>query len=459
MRFLIAAAAGLAALLLLPAAAGAAGLAAAAPKSFDWSQALHRAPSGHVRAGDLLGARPGFHPLAAVLGLAGIGGYVRDTTGSGVSGAAVEWYGPGDTDYGMTLADGSGHYSFSGLPALTGTGKIIAYPDTTGLASIWTLYGLSWTDPGPTGFDFNPGTTPLTCDRSGFWNDWSSARLTLWGTDTQGELLSKSTMLTGGDTATTPVSGSVAPLAGLYSGGTVNFWSNEGVELDPLSLTVTAGGTSSAVSADEADAQRMTVQAPYWASGKPGSKVTLAFDNYPDGWSNDVTGYPDYPATTARHDFGDVVMTVPNQTRAVTVPSDATPGYDYYIGAQHDDGLGLLYLETPFQVCTLKATKTTIHQGASIVVSGVVPVAGHWGSTLGTATKVMLFAHSGTVSVPHTWTPGKGWQQAKAVKTDRKGAWHTGKLFPQKTLTLVARYPTDSYYLGAYTSALNIRVK
>ena len=37
---------------------------------------------------------------------------------------------------------------------------------------------------------------------------------------------------------------------------------------------------------DEADAQRVWFTSPYWGSGKPGTTVKIARDNFPAGWVN-----------------------------------------------------------------------------------------------------------------------------------------------------------------------------
>jgi hypothetical protein len=217
--------------------------------------------------------------------------------------------------------------------------------------------------------------------------------------------------------------------------------------------------SSPSLSANEADAQRLSFTSPYWASGRPGSAVKLRLQNYPAGWQLSFTGYAGYPKSAATKSFGAATSTgVYNQARTVTVPRTAKPGYAYWLGVQHKDGT--LYLENSFQVCTLNATKTAIAKGTAIRATGVVPVQGHEGSTPGKRTTVYFWVHVGTKGVPTKWDPrSQGWLYLGAVRTNGLGAYRTPLFEPLRTLTLVAQYPGDDKYFGAYTSVRKITVK
>ena len=131
---------------------------------------------------------------------------------------------------------------------------------------------------------------------------------------------------------------------------------------------------------DEANAQRAYITKPTWASGRPGSRVALRLENFPAAWVSSVWGYPSYPTTAAARALGSYTSKGAfREAVSRTLPATAEPGYAYAFGLNHEPGP--LYLETHFQVCTLKSTKTVDRaRAAPIKLSGVIPTEGHWGS-------------------------------------------------------------------------------
>jgi hypothetical protein len=438
----------------------AAPVAAATPRAA--GDGHHEARPDTLRAPGVGAAKAHFAPLGARLsGAASVFGFLYDSNHFPTAGATVEcdswsaaeqkWYWNDDT----TAADG--YYSMGVLP--TTFGEIWAYPDED---TTFALGNEVWANGASYSRTFYPGRVSVIGHRGGPWDDdadFEGLSVRLWGT----YRFSKGFIYAGSTTAS-PVSGLVDALDGGYYGGSVKYFYNEGLEFwSPF--TVSSGSTSgTTIVVDESDAQREWFASPYWYSGKPGASVKVALNNFPAGWINLVTGYTDDPDETASREYGTVTSTG-TATKYVTVkvPSTATPGYGYWIGLQHVDGSGgeyPLYLEETYQICTMKASKTSVRKGATIRVTGVVPVEGHWGSEAGDSKVVTLYAHKGTARVPTKWNPAsQGWVKVGTVRTNGYGAYTTPYFKPLKTLTLVVRYPGDDWYFGAYTSAQKITVR
>lgn len=393
------------------------------------------------------------------VGTAGLNGHVYDGLLTPLSGAWVDWWAPvsGVWNNGEVVTAADGAYSFTDADAASGQGELWVYSPNSYNGFIYERYGASWLDPGPTTFDFQAGIVPLTAYRSDPWGAWSECWFVFEGSDAQTSVLSVQ-YVDPSDTSTSPIVYNGDVLAGSYTSGSVNFWRDEGMEFSPPS--VSAGGTASGVAVDEANASRTYVANPWWASGKPGTSVKVALGNFPAGWTVDFSGYSDWPPSAPTKTFWPTTTTgVANQLRTLTVPTTAKPGYDYWIGEQHEGGA--LYLETAFQVCTFKSTRLTVHRGASVVFSGIVPTQGHQGSTLGKHKTVTIWAHTGNANVPTVWNPSsKGWYKVASLTCSGTGAFHSGKIHDNRaeTVTVVARYAGDNWYWGAYTSKLKLTV-
>ena len=241
---------------------------------------------------------------------------------------------------------------------------------------------------------------------------------------------------------------------------------SEGVEV-PGPISITSGATpASTITANEADAQRLLLIKPQGGSGKPGAAVTIVRQNFPAGWRNSVTGYSDGQQQSSFKDYGTKVSQGnANESVTVKIPSTAKPGYQYFVGFQHIDASGdylPLYVETAYQVCTIKPSKSSIAKGAKIRVTGIVPTQGHWGSQLGIRKNVTVLWHKGTAAVPTGTTAKalKGWYRVgKILKCTGTGSYSTPYFKPPATGTFVVYYDADDWYWGAYTSTAKVTVR
>jgi hypothetical protein len=250
-------------------------------------------------------------------------------------------------------------------------------------------------------------------------------------------------------------------LDGSYTEGQATFFWDEGVEFSGT-WNVNSGATCvNGLTVHETDAQRVWLTTPTWYSGKPGATVKMAFNNYPAGWINRVGAWSDDPAETVDGTYGEFESTgTATHTRSFKISAAAKPGYAYWFTVDHLNGQGSLYLNECYQVCTIKASKTSIRKGAKVRLTGIVPTQGHWGSTAGLKKVVTVYAHKGSAPVPAKWDPrSKGWFKLGTVKTNGLGAYTTPYFKPPYTATLVVRYPGDEWYYRAYTSTTKIKVK
>jgi hypothetical protein len=417
--------------------------------------AAHRASPGLAAAHVRLAAP--LSPLGVLsVGTAGLNGHVYDGSLSPLNGAWVVWSAPVGADWNggqfVTAADGA--YSFTDADAANGQGELLVFSPNTANGFIYERYGASWLDPGPTTFDFQAGIVPLTADRSAPWGVWSECWFVFEGSDAQTSVLSVQ-YVDPSDTSTSPVVYNGNVLAGSYTAGSVNFWPDEGLEFSPPS--VSAGGTASDVTVDEANASRTSVANPWWASGKPGTSVKVAMGNFPAGWTVDFSGYSDWPPSAPTKTFWPTTTTgVANQFRTLTVPTTATPGYDYWIGEQHRGGP--LYLETPFQVASLKPSAATIRRGATVTLTGVIPTRGHQGSTAGLRKTVVLYKRTTSAGQPLSYSSPKGWTKVASFMASGLGKY-TFRQRPARTTYYIVRYPGDGWYWRAFTSVIHVTVR
>lgn len=450
-RLLVAAT--LCAALLLPAAA-----AYAAPPA--------HLGDGHHTAGGPTAAAAGlpdvqttrgaqFVPLARQLnpGTATISGTLRNSWNVAVSGAPIEWWGEdsgGDWYWDDTITDGAGSYSMTAMP--TTNGEVYAYPSDD---SVLGFQAQQWADGGTKQLDFSPGRILVGADLGGPWADsFQYLGVRVWGDDrySYGQV---------------PSDGSLQPEAafdatsGTYYWGSARFFYDEGVEFESTITVPAFAQAGASVWLDQASAQRIWSTSPYWGSCKPGASVKIVRNNFPAGWVNRVSGYTDEPKQSGSKVFGNKTSSgAAKQTLTVKIPAKAKPGYNYWIGFQHVNGIGTLYLETPIQLCTMKPSKTKIRKGAKIRVTGVVPTEGHWGSKAGKRKTVTLWWHKGTAKVPTKWNPRKqGWIGVTSVKCNGLGAYKTRYFKPPRTGTFVLQYGGDNWYWGSFSSVQKVTVR
>jgi len=383
-------------------------------------------------------------------------GTVLGYGGGPVANADVQWayYDASDTYVRgtWTLTDASGRFSFSDV-AVTNRGRLSAWFDNDD--TLLRRYGLSFA-PGANDYVLRPGALSVQATRSTDpdWNYWETMEVELYGS--AGVAMSNIASSAGQANA-------MAPDADY---GVVYFWKNEAVEWrSASSIPIVAGALSTGtVAVNEADALQVWVSRPYWASGKPGATVSYDLTNWPAGYKATFAGYDQDPDQGISVQYpGDWTSTGSAATISFKVPSTATPGYLFDIEATRSDSLWSftdLYIYDSYQVCTLKASKSSVRKGASITVSGVIPTQDHWGTEAGISKTVTLYSHEGSAAVPTKWDPkSQGWQKVSSIKADGFGRYKSKTFRPNRTLTLVVRYPGDDYYWDAYTSTQKITVK
>ncbi len=420
----------------------------------------HRAPGGAPPPAP--GARqirpaPAAHfaPLGAKLaGTAVVNGHVYDFGGSPMNGAYVAWavtLGEG-FEAGDAQSDALGAYSLSNLPAAPGTGELLVGSPS----EPWAIgrYDATWADPGPTTFDFRPGVVSTVLLRGGPWDFWNAVSVYLYGADARSGVAGMSTVA-GADPQ---VSGWAYGTPGTYQNGAAYFWMDEGKEFATTTTLVAGAASGDTIVVDQAGAQRIMVTSPYWASGKPGTVVKVRHENYPAGWTLDYSGYADSPTGKPFKSYGSLATTGASPfSKGLTIPATAPAGYWYVVNATHREGP--LSLDTPFQVCTLKASKSAIRKGASIRLSGVIPTEGHWGSQPGKSKYVTIYKRTTAAGQPTVLDPTKkGWTRVARVKANGLGRYASAYLKPARTTWYVVWYPRDQWYWGAYTSVLKVRV-
>jgi hypothetical protein len=145
---------------------------------------------------------------------------------------------------------------------------------------------------------------------------------------------------------------------------------------------------------------------------------------------------------------------------SVTIPSTATPGYDYEIHVSRTDDGSMLDITTSFQVASLKASPTSIRHGGAVRLSGIIPTQGHMGSTAGKSKSVILSQRTRAAGPPAAWNAAaKGSHEVGTLKANGLGKYASRLLHPKHTTWYVVYYPRDSRYWAAFTSVLKVTVK
>jgi hypothetical protein len=387
-------------------------------------------------------------------------GVVQDRSGAPVAGAFVDWGYYDAQGYWVfgneaeTQADGS--FSFSGVTATT-DGELDVYLSSGAGYQAWSLTFSA--SPAENHFVLRPGIAPFSTTRtlSPGWGYWDSVLVDTWGSE-------------GGGTTTISATGNAYVMPPDYDYALVYYFSNQAVEwVGGSSIPVVAGGTGGTpIAVSQDDAQSILVTKPYWASGKPGTTVKLRMGNWPAGRQAGFYGYSEYPYSYPTKEYGATYTSNgAAATVSLTVPANATPGYDFEIHAYRSDTQDTaLDINDFFQVCTLKSSKTSVRSGGAIRLAGRVPLAGHLGSKLAPAGKrVTIFKRTTAPSVqPRSWTSPRGWTKVATVSTTRSGAYYSAYLHPRRTTWYIVRYPgssntgTGQWYWKAFTSFVKVRV-
>lgn len=414
-------------------------------------------------------------PLARALS-GTISGTLLTFAGAADSGATVDWY-VGSSGSGSATTDASGQFSFADVPAAAGDGEIQIRPaDGNRYFDIWNL---TW-DGGKDFGTLQPGglEVSVTETTDDYWTGWSTMDVDLYDEDEAGPTTLSVTAITanpspspsGTPTVTTGMAEALTT-DGDLDAGAVYYWLNQGQEIpvDGTAITpgVEASPSAGLITADQSDAQGFWFDDD-WTSGKPGSRIRLAFENFTKDWQNAITGQSEWPSNAAVTSFGtwtpaDEAPT-DEQYKRITIPSTAAVGYRYWVRVQHTDGP--LLLRNWYQTCSLNSTRTAIRRGARVKLSGVVPVSGHWGATAGTPKRVSIYKTTSRVTASKG-QPGKsggayrvsGWTRVARVTANGLGRYTGAYMRPGRTTWYAVWYPADDYYYGSWTSLRKVTVR
>ena len=187
-------------------------------------------------------------------------------------------------------------------------------------------------------------------------------------------------------------------------------------------------------------------------SGPPGSIVKLEVRGWPAGAVAAFFGFSLSGAGADVQTFSQQVTSAdPGTTYPVSlaVPTSATPGEIYEIGTYRtDDSFSQVRLYDYYQVCTLKASATTVARGGSVHLSGRVPGTG----------SVELFARRSAAGQPATLA-AKGWTAMGRYRL-HNGAFRTGAFALRHATWFVVRYPGQrGEYFPAFTGVVKVGVR
>ena len=386
--------------------------------------------------------------VRAATGPCTVTGHAYDFAGNPLTGVEVDlWY--SDTGGFWVDTDATGMFTFTNVPAAA-SGELDVWPDSSG-TTVFSSINDTFTAAGPNDFTLRPGMTGAevlkTSDTE--WNGFTKFRLDTWGS------------AGGGSTIVPGDSGFGYVMAPDYYYAVAYPWDNQGIEWSTASaLPVTPGASDGLTMVfDQANGRGAWVGAPYWASGKPGSKATVVLENWPAGYHAGLYGISESPSGKDKVLHTPSLLSGSHKLRkvSVTIPSTATPGYDYDIHVARTDAGSGLDITAYFQVASLKASRASIRRGGAVRLSGVVPTQGHMGSTVGKSKSVILFQRTKAAGQPAASL--KGWHKLATLKASGLGKFASRLLHPKRTTWYVVHYPGDTWYWGAYTSVIKVAVK
>jgi hypothetical protein len=406
------------------------------------------APSNRLFAPRLAG------PLGTLTGNATLKVHVYGFASNPEVGAEVDWWvtTPTDGASGFGFTDATGLATITGVPAAAvGQGEIAIY----GAAAFYDIWNLDWVDPTGTDMGVQPGTVSIDLSAGGDWPNYGTAYCDLYSQNGDASQETASYVTQTGSGA-----GSVTTAAPLVLGndlgqGAILFWSDEGTEVSLAGLHTSPGtSVASGLNVNQVDAQR--VYNFSWASGKPGTKTTISFQNFPAGWANVLFGLSE--GGGAGKAFG--TWTALGGTgwvkRGFTIPTSAKPGFTYNIFAAHADGP--LLLSEPFQVCTLNPSKASLAAPASIRFSGRVPFKKGSRKTVTLYRRLASAGQPGKVGGFSSWN---GWRKVRTFKTDTLGRYRSPLVGASRTAWYVLWYSGtgDPDHWGAWTSVRKVVVR
>ena len=378
-----------------------------------------------------------------------VDGQVLSAGGSPIAGADVYVFyeAAGKTviaDWTQTGADGA--FSVTGVPE-TAAGEIDVYLPSGN--SFWAS-GLTYTAAGPNRFVLRPGYITARLDRrpAGSWRPPFVVHT--YGSG-------------GGSTShVTALAGRALAAAPDLTYAIAYTYDNQAIEWFAASpRKITAGASGGSIPFRLADARGAWVTAPRWASGRPGTSVTIALNHWPKGARIGFSGSPAAPSGTVKAWSPTTASGRETITRRLTIPRSAPAGYSYTVFIRHLRTGSHLEFPLTFQVASLASSRATLARGQAIRLRGTVPTQGHWGpSTPGKTKLVTVYRRTSAAGQPKHWNArSDGWTAVGTYRTDGLGRFTTGYFKPARTTWYVASYAGDAEYHPGFTSVARVRVK
>jgi hypothetical protein len=387
-------------------------------------------------------SRGGPLALRAATGPCTVTGKVLDFAGNPLTSVEVDLYysdGTGRHLFDWIDTDGSGAFAFSSVPVTTNGEIAVHSNDGSGFYS----WGNAFTAAGPNDFTVQPGMTGAEIFKSSDpnWNGFTSFDLETWGS------------AGGGSAIITGDAGAGYVMAPDYDYAVAYPWDNEGIEwTSDMNFPVTPGANDGVtIPFDQTYSGRSTNMGPTY-SGNPGTKTHIVLSNWPANYSAGLYGISESPSGAFKTLHSPMVLNGSQAVRSVnvTIPTTATPGYDYDIHVYRADLGSHLDIMTWFQVASLKASPKSIRRGGSVRLSGIIPTQNHMGSHLGKVKKVVVLQYT---------TKTKAWHKLTAIKASGLGRYVSHLLHPMRTTWYVVLYPGDGWYSAGYTSVVRVAVR
>jgi hypothetical protein len=391
-----------------------------------------------------------------------ISGHVLAFDDDPLAGAAVNW--------GWWDKDASDHlvYNFGGSnitsPTSTGTGADGAFAFTgvtggspwgddltigygltaavPGLVSLesWNLDFATQNDATPSSYEMRPGEADITVAHA---------------PGTVAEVQASESDVREADTgvALTSGSGVIGVTPPSFQDVVVSFPSSypgRKAEVESYSSTpvmVAAGATTTApVALDRNDAQWSYLAGPLCRhSGKPGSVVTMTLKGWP---ADELAGFTAYYGA-GTYDYATTVESsgaANTYTARLQVRPSAPVGM-YEIDTTRADAYeSRVDLYDFYQVCTYKASASSILPGHAVRLSGRVPGSG----------SVTIYAVTHKVSAAPRTLAASGWHKVGSCKLE-SGRFTSTLLYPTRTTWYVVKY--SGYAFKAFTSVVKVAVR
>jgi hypothetical protein len=371
----------------------------------------------------------------------------------------VGWTMPGQTDSSGPADDGS--FTISGLVADPGHDCLVYAYDLPSLCQMLVLWGLDFST--QSDFTLQPSQTTLVLKNWYGTYGGSNAALPpaapeVWVAGPGGAALTTTELTKGG-------AGVVAAPAPDFNEVVVSRaegrwgeytsavdWISEGAALVPAPAGKTAAET---VTLDwDAAHHAHLAGTPTQRSVAPGGSVRLILSGWPAGETARFVGLA--YGNGSIHEYAQTFTSTGASSTSVvtlTVPDDVPPGAGYEIETiRSDDPASHLSLWSVADVCTLKASQTTIRRGQAVVLSGrlarnargapVTVFARH--TPAGEPATIAAKGWTAVGSFPSTsYQAGPGWRGAKFVSRSLK---------PDRTTWYVARCD------GVFTPVVKVAV-